>query len=165
MLFQILFWAYFFISQVNKARFTTYNKCYKKKQHSPSVNCCWSHIQVQLYFPEPVSRVHKAFSSEGSKKRCNRPEFKWVQGPGCVRSQIWSSIVQSLLFSLSNRTLSFSHCCLLQPLYHSVSFYTLCMYTHRLHTLFSSFSFSSCCSHPHPASPLFPQTPLPISQN
>ncbi len=48
---------------------------------------------------------------------------------GCVHSQIRRSIVQNPLFSLSNRTLSFSHCCLLQPLYHSTSLHTLYMYS------------------------------------
>lgn len=51
--------------------------------------------------------------------------FRAQRTDGCVHSQIRRSIVQSPLFSLFNRTLSFSHCCLLWPLYHSASLHTL----------------------------------------
>lgn len=64
--------------------------------------------------------------------------FRALRTDGWVHSQIRRSIVQSLLFSFSNRSLSFSHCCLLRPLYHSASLHTLYMYTHK-HTLFYPF--------------------------
>lgn len=75
--------------------------------------------------------------------------FRAVCTDGWVHSQIRRSIVQRLLFSCSNRTLSFSYCCLLRPLYHAASLHTLYVYT-RKHTLFYSFSFSRCLSHPRP---------------
>lgn len=55
--------------------------------------------------------------------------FRPRRTDGCVHSQIRRSIVQNPLFSLFNRTLSFSHCCLLWPLYHSASQNTLYTYT------------------------------------
>lgn len=79
--------------------------------------------------------MQKAFSSEGFEKQCNRPEFKWGAGPqrtdGCVHGLIRRSIVQNpLLLPVFNRTLSFSHCCLLLPLYHSASLHTSYAQTH-----------------------------------
>lgn len=121
------------------------------------MGCCCSCLQPQCFSTEPVGGLQKAFSLKDLRNSAivlNLNGFRALRTDGCVHSQIRRSIVQNLLFSPSNHILSFSHCCLLQPLYHSASLHTLYMYTHKR---------TSRSTHRFTLSSFSP--PLPISQH
>ncbi len=97
--------------------------------------CCCSYFQLQCLLSLSAGcKKHSALKDlRNSAIVLNLNGFRAQHTDGCVHSQIWRSIVQNPLFSLSNRILSFSHCCLLRPLYHSAPLHTLCMYAHKTH--------------------------------
>lgn len=87
----------------------------------PLVCCSCSCIQPQSYCLSlsAVCKNHSALKDlRNSAIVLNLNGFRARRTDGCAHSQIRRSIVQNLLFSLFSRTLSFSHRCLLWPLYH-----------------------------------------------
>lgn len=157
--------------QVDNVAFTS------RQRDLPLVCCCCSYFQLQCLLSLLAGcKKHSALKDlRNSAIVLNLNGFRAQCTDGCVHSQIRRSIVQNPLFSLSNRTLSFSHCCLLRPLYHSASLHTLCIYTRKTHpeahTVLLFFILSLSPS-PSPSfaslsltSPLFPlPPPFPFPQ-